>query len=289
MRMKKALTVTVMAMIASVALAGHDFVGTIVGNGAINDHVTNGIAIGSGNAAGTNETGLALVTANGACQVGNGSNTTANTFKYRDSFVLLGSANNNGSSITNLDAANVRVGSSASAFNGYAVTNLDAAKIKVGSTASAFNGNSITNLNPANMGAGNMPAANYTNALTSLGILKSWTIGFTYVAATQGTVTVTAKDVNGDTLAAAKAFQGWFTTQAVQTRPATNGVLATAVTKGSIKSIHDYANDDNYYCVTDTDGIFTMTVYNDDANGVTNQWVVYGAGCYTNRALPYPK
>lgn len=66
-----------------------------------------------------------------------------------------------GGSITNLSAANIQVGTAASAFNGAGITNLSAANIAAGTAASAFNGLAITNLNAANLKVGTaLPAVN---------------------------------------------------------------------------------------------------------------------------------
>ena len=71
--------------------------GTRIGNAVLGASAVNGIAIGGGNSGVDGDTGVALVTASGAAQIGNGSNTVANTIKYRDSFlVLAGAANTSG-------------------------------------------------------------------------------------------------------------------------------------------------------------------------------------------------
>jgi len=140
--------------------------GLELGTGAkVANGITGGIAIGDGQ-------GLALAGANGAVQIGTGSNMVANTVHLGNvgylsmsntapwdaSQLLAGSTASaiNGHSITNIDPGNLTAGHAASAINGAAITNINAANVS--GTYGAGSGAALTALTPANITAGNMAA-----------------------------------------------------------------------------------------------------------------------------------
>ena len=188
--MKKLMTIVgvvlvVLACSNVIAQTPGKWTGTIIGNGYIKDGVTNGIAIGGGTTFDTNATGIALVTASGAVQIGNGSNGVANTIQFGTNGFLsitsvppFSAANLiagtiataiNGQAITNISAANINPLTVASAFAGQSITNISAANINPLTIASAFAGQSITNIAGGNISAGNIAVARITNAAGSLG------------------------------------------------------------------------------------------------------------------------
>ena len=166
--MKKLMTIVgvvlvVLACSNVIAQTPGKWTGTIIGNGYIKDGVTNGIAIGGGTTFDTNATGIALVTASGAVQIGNGSNGVANTIQFGTiGFLSI-------TSVPPFSAANLIAGTIATAINGQAITNISAANINPLTVASAFAGQSITNLAGGNISAGNIAVARITNAAGSLG------------------------------------------------------------------------------------------------------------------------
>jgi hypothetical protein len=132
MKMKK-LTLIVAVMLAAclTVQAVDEWTGTRVGNAVIADGVAGAVAIGDG-ATG----GVAVVRANGAGQIGPGSNTVANTLKFRDKYVVLNSTNSSGAA--EIDAAELVAGTTASAINGASITNVVAANIRAGGTLPAI-------------------------------------------------------------------------------------------------------------------------------------------------------
>ena len=197
--MKKILAafVTILASaIMAVAWIDPSSTGTVIGNGFIGSNCYHCIAIGGGTDDSTNATGLAYVCpgSSNCVQIGGGSNYTANTIHYGTLGFL---------SVTNTapwDAAQILAGSSITAINGTAITNLTAANIRVGGTFLQQNGSALTALNPAAITAGTvtglvLDATSTVPAATVQAGTIAGAIAFTAIPrlnagiGTQGTVT----------------------------------------------------------------------------------------------------
>jgi len=128
--------------------------GLELGTGAkVANGVVGGIAIGDGQ-------GLALAGANGAVQIGTGSNMVANTIHLGNIGYL------SMSNTAPWDAGQLLAGSSITAVNLYAGTNINAASLKAGTAIPAVNLSAGTNINGANIASGNIALARLTNALS---------------------------------------------------------------------------------------------------------------------------
>jgi len=138
---------------------------------------------------------------------------------------------------------------------------------------------------------GNIPVACLSNALSS--IFSYVTVDSSPVSSTQATITVTCKDLFGNTLADEKTFQFWFTTQSIQTVPDLSGIDQWSfVAHGDLEAywlLEPPASSTNYVYVgtTHTDGTMDFLV-NMNSGPTTNRFSVLGPnGSYTNRAIAY--
>uniref|UniRef100_A0A6M3IHV7 Uncharacterized protein n=1 Tax=viral metagenome TaxID=1070528 RepID=A0A6M3IHV7_9ZZZZ len=117
----------------------------------------------------------------------------------------------------------------------------------------------------------------------------------TSVSTTQATITCTCKDLMGDTLAAAKTFQFWFTTPTIQTVPSLEGLESwTYVAHGEVESYWDLNTPGDgsqtnmiYVGTTHTDGTMDFLVTSTNV-GWTNYFHVLGPnGSYSATAVKY--
>ena len=87
--MKKIIASVMMVLALVGFVSAADWTGTKVGaNTLIEDDVAGGIAIGDGGTA-----SASIVSASGACQIGKGENSTANSIKFRDKYLVMVNGN----------------------------------------------------------------------------------------------------------------------------------------------------------------------------------------------------
>jgi len=132
------------------------------------------------------------------------------------------------------------------------------------------------------------PISGDGSGLSNLSVFASVTIETASVSGTQATITVTCKDLGGNTLAAAKTFPFWFTTAAVSTTPSTNGIESWSyVAHGNVETYLNYTTCPQYIGTTHTDGTMDFLVTSEN-DGFTNRFVVEGPnGSYTNLVVTY--
>jgi hypothetical protein len=128
-------------------------------------------------------------------------------------------------------------------------------------------------------------------AITALadGIVGSLTVATAPVSPTQATITVTMKDINGSALTVSKGAYCWFTTQAIQTVPDTNGIGSWSfVSHGDVRRYaYNGTGIIGYYCTSHTDGTMDFLI-TCEAAGWTNRFGIEGPnGCYSNLAVIY--
>lgn len=124
-----------------------------------------------------------------------------------------------------------------------------------------------------------------TNGLAKLALVfDSLDVDTAGVSATQATITVTCKNIYGDTLAAEKTFQFWFTTYAVSTVPSVEGIESwTYVAHGDVDAYVDLGTFEGvgpgtnmvYIGTTHTDGTMDFLVTADVGTG-SNWFFAFG-------------
>lgn len=129
---------------------------------------------------------------------------------------------------------------------------------------------------------------------TLASICGSLDVSAAAVSATQATITVTVKDILGNTLAAAKTFQFWFTTAAIQTVPSVAGIESWSyVAHGDVRSYWDLngatgpATNMIYVGSTHTDGTMDFLVTAEEGPW-TNYFHVLGPNLtWSSTLVPY--
>lgn len=134
------------------------------------------------------------------------------------------------------------------------------ADIKDGAVANgdlAANSVSSNNLVAADFGGITVGAGGHVTVDSDASIFASLTLSSSPVSATQATITVTCKDINGVTLEAAKSYECWFTTYTQQFTPSTNGIETfTFVDHGAVAAYRYVAASiiGGYLVTSHTDG-----------------------------------
>jgi hypothetical protein len=141
--------------------------------------------------------------------------------------------------------------------------------------------------------AGNIAEARLTNALWN--IFGNVGVVATSVSTTQATITCTCSNLFGATLASAKTFTFWFTTDTQQTTPSLQGLESwTYVAHGEVNAYFDLntagnGSDTNmiYVGTTHTDGTMDFLVTSATV-GWTNYFHVLGPnGSHSKTAVKY--
>ena len=122
-------------------------------------------------------------------------------------------------------------------------------------------------------------------------LCASMPVSATYSTATNGAITIQAKDPAGANLRRATAFEFWFTTAAVVTTPATNEIQSFSVQNGDMRMYREIGSAvPTYIAQTDNTGKFLVNtvVYTNGASSLTNYFHLLGPnGYYTNFQCKY--
>jgi len=116
-------------------------------------------------------------------------------------------------------------------------------------------------------------------------------VSATYSTATNGAITIQAKDPAGANLARAIGFEFWFTTAAVVTTPSTNEIESFSVQNGDMRMYREIGSAvPTYIAQTDNAGKFLVNtvVYTNGTSSLTNYFHLLGPnGYYTNFQCKY--